>query len=196
MTGQEALAELVNGNQRFVNCESKHPHENPEWRQSLLSGQHPFAVIIGCSDSRVPVEIIFDQGLGDLFVIRVAGNVVNEDELGSVLYAVEHAGAPLVFVLGHECCGAITAAFATQKDRENEPAEIQRLLSCIDPAIKNIDPDLEFDEKVHQGAVENVKRMLNVLKKNSLMAKRIQEGALLIAGGVYELDSGAVRLLQ
>jgi carbonic anhydrase len=195
MTGQQALAKLLDGNQRFINFESKHPHENPEWRKTLLAGQHPFAVIIGCSDSRVPVEIIFDQGLGDLFVIRVAGNVVNEDELGSVLYAVEHAGAPLVFVLGHEDCGAITAAFATQMDREKEPAEIQRLLSCIDPAIKNIHPDLPLADKVHQGAVENVKRMIGVLKKNPLMAKRIDDGSLLIAGGVYELDSSAIRLL-
>ncbi len=195
MTVEDALQKLLDGNARFVAGESLHPHENPEWRKTLLAGQHPFAVVIGCSDSRVPVEIIFDQGFGDLFVIRVAGNIVNEDELGSVLYAVEHAGVPLVFVLGHEDCGAVTAAFSTQNDRKKEPDEIQRLLSFIDPAIAAVNENLPLAEKVHQGVIANVKLIIEMLRQNDTMKKHVQDGRLLITGGVYELDSGAVQLL-
>lgn len=195
MTGQEALQQLMDGNARFV-AKSEHPHEALEWRQTLLQGQHPFAVVIGCSDSRVPVELIFDQGFGDLFVIRVAGNIVNDDELGSILYGVEHAGAPLVFVLGHEDCGAVTAALLTQDNRGEEPVEIQRLLSCIDPAITDIESDLDLEDQVHLGAAKNVKRMVDLLKKNSILARRLKEGSLIIQGGIYELDSGLVKLVE
>jgi len=195
MTAEQALQQLIEGNRRFASAKSAHPHQVPEWRKSLTEGQFPFAVVVGCSDSRVPVEIIFDQGLGDLFVVRVAGNILGESELGSILYAVLHTGAPLVFILGHECCGAVTAAFVSPEDREKEPKEIRRVLEQVDPAIKDIDPNLAESDRVHLGVEANVRRIVGLLKNNATMAAKIKENKVSVVGGIYALDTGVVRLI-
>ena len=119
--GQEALQRLIEGNDRFAKGTSSHPHESSEWRSRLREEQLPFATIIGCSDSRVPIELLFDQGFGDLFIIRVAGNVVSTDEKGSIAYAVAHLHTPLILVLGHEGCGAVTAALLPDSVLAEEP---------------------------------------------------------------------------
>ena len=119
--GDEAMARLLAGNERFVSGKLNHPHTAADWRKRLIGGQNPFVTIIGCADSRVPPELLFDLGFGDLFVIRVAGNVIDTDVAGSVEYGVDHLATKLVVVMGHEGCGAVTAALQTMADLEKEP---------------------------------------------------------------------------
>ena len=113
VSGPEALARLKAGNQRFVASKLQHPRQDGKRRGELATSQHPFAIVLGCADSRTSPEVVFDQGLGDLFVLRVAGNVLNDETLGSIEYAVAHLGTPLILVLGHERCGAVKAAKET-----------------------------------------------------------------------------------
>ena len=132
LTADSVLAELKSGNGHHVAHRNQHPHESLERRRQLISGQHPHAEILSCSDSRVPPEIVFDQGLGDLFVVRVAGNVVTDTEIGSLEYGAEHLHIPVLVVLGHESCGAVTAAV------KGDPPEghIAALVDLIKPAVE------------------------------------------------------------
>jgi carbonic anhydrase len=132
LTADSVLAELKAGNEHHVRHQYQHPHETATRQRELTNGQHPHAQILGCSDSRVPPEIIFDQGLGDLFVVRVAGNVATDTELGSLEYGAEHLHIPLIVVLGHESCGAVTAAV---QGGEVE-GHITALLSLLKPAVE------------------------------------------------------------
>ena len=174
----------------------QHPQLNLEKRSQFTEDQFPFATILGCSDSRIPVEIIFDQGIGDLFVIRVAGNIVGEDQLGSLEFGVKNLNTPLILILGHENCGAITAALNPREDREKEWRGIQKLLTRIDPALRDIDPSLPLDQKIHVGVEANVKWSIKQLENIPEFEEEIRNGKLMIAGGVYELDTGQVRLIQ
>jgi carbonic anhydrase len=190
----EAIARLREGNQRFVRGKPKHDHTSREWRKGLVSGQNPFAVILGCADSRVPTELVFDQGLGDLFVIRNAGNVVMEDVMGSVEYAAIHLKTQLVVIMGHEGCGAVSAALKSREEREKEPPELQQVLRRIDPAIKHLDP--RDKDVVKKGVEANV---LWSVKKSILIQKQRnhpQVKSLAFVGAVYELTSGKVRFLD
>jgi carbonic anhydrase len=128
----KTLAKLMDGNRRYARHKEQHPDESLARRKELQSDQHPFAVVLSCSDSRVPPELIFDQGLGDLFVIRVAGNIASDDELGSIEYSVEHLHTKLVMVLGHEKCGAITAAV----EGSNEAGHLKSLVAAIQPSVE------------------------------------------------------------
>ncbi|MFN7291939.1 MAG: carbonic anhydrase, partial [Pirellula sp.] len=121
LSAEEALSSLKDGNKRFVSGNLRYPHTGKEWLKGLVKGQAPFATILGCSDSRVPPELLFDQGFGDLFVVRVAGNVVDVDVEGSIEYSVDHCGTRLVVVMGHQGCGAVTAALKSSGDLKNEP---------------------------------------------------------------------------
>jgi carbonic anhydrase len=141
-TAQQALQRLRDGNQRFVAGQVRHGHENRTWRAALVADQHPFAVILGCSDSRVPTELVFDQGFGDLFVIRVAGNVISTDVLGSIAYAVAHLHTRLLVVLGHEGCGAVTAALQAP-GADSEPKYVEALLQLIGPSLRDLPPQLQ-----------------------------------------------------
>lgn len=196
VTSSAALQRLVEGNQRFVAGKPKHLDQSATYRHGLASSQHPYATILGCSDSRVPVELLFDQGFGDLFVIRVAGNVAGTDELGSVEYAVHHLHTPLVVVLGHESCGAVTAALMTAEDQSHEAAAIQDLLKQIQPALEGLDPKLSQAERLHRGVEANVRQTVRSLQANADLMKP-HEGAMpTIVGAVYELETGKVRLLK
>ncbi len=157
--------------------------------RALAAGQHPFAVILGCADSRVPPEIIFDQGLGDLFVIRVAGNILDDAILGSIEYAVEELGTSLVLVLGHERCGAVAA---TVKHAE-VPGHISTLLSAIQPAVdraKNESGDL-LDNAVRA----NIRLVVEQLKSSMPVAEFVQDDRLNVVGAQYNLDHGAVEII-
>lgn len=191
----EALGRLVEGNQRFV-AGSPRQHENVARRKELVAEQHPFATVLGCSDSRVSTELVFDQGLGDLFVVRVAGNVVATNELGSVEYAAEHLHTPLVLVLGHERCGAVTAALEPEAVQKKEAKDIQDLLALIRPALNGIDLTLTPAERVHRGVESNVRWSVQQLQKAPELKEKIATGQLKIVGGVYELETGKVRLLN
>jgi carbonic anhydrase len=192
----DARARLQAGNQRFVSNHPNHPHSNASWRAGLAGSQHPFATILGCSDSRVPLEPLFDQGFGDLFVIRVAGNVVAVDELGSIEYAANHLGVRFVLVLGHEQCGAVTAALSSEADRSHETSDIQTLLGRIEPALEGMPAGLTPAEKIHRGVEANVRQSVRMLRESPALKAEVERGELAIVGAVYELDTGKVRWLQ
>ena len=165
--------------------------ESAARRQELVSGQHPFAVILGCSDSRVAPELLFDEGLGDLFVIRVAGNIVDDAVLGSVEYAIEHLGTKLIVVLGHEKCGAVTAAVAST----NASGHLSTLVSAIRPAVEATASSP--GDRIHNCIVENVRRVASQIRESEPVLKEAtqRDGVKVIAAD-YELDTGKVRLLD
>lgn len=189
-SGEEALQTLMAGNMRYVGTKLTHPNQSAERRAEVAQGQHPFAVILGCSDSRVPPELIFDQGLGDLFVIRVAGNSANDVVLGSIEYAAEHLGVRLVMVLGHERCGAVEAAV-----KAGEVAgHIASVVEAIVPAVERIKgrPGDPVDHAVRA----NVELVVTQLKSSApVLAALVQAGRLKIVGARYDLESGWVDLI-
>jgi len=190
VTADDALKELMDGNRRFMEEHQKHPHEDRQWRYSLAEGQHPFAVILTCSDSRVAPEIIFDQGLGDLFVIRVAGNVAREKVIGSIEYAVAHLGSKLVMVLGHENCGAVGASL----DIDNSEGQIGVIIQAIKPAVylaKQMEGDLLTN------SVKNNARMVGEQLKESqpILTRGIKEGGVKVVSAYYKISTGEVELL-
>ena len=135
---ERALARLLEGNHRFLSGRSEHDYQSATWREQLVATQKPFATILGCADSRIPPELIFDQGFGDLFVIRVAGNVLGDDVIGSLEYAVHHVKTPLIVVLGHEGYGAVTAAVQAMLRMHGEPHYIEALIGMIEPGLVDL----------------------------------------------------------
>ncbi|NCF26720.1 MAG: carbonic anhydrase [Gammaproteobacteria bacterium] len=198
ITALEALDELVEGNRRFASDgRSRDSLASQARRSELVEGQEPFAIILGCSDSRVPAEIIFDQGLGDLFVIRVAGNIVAPSQIGSVEFAAERFGTRLVVVLGHSVCGAV---LATLEELERPTAgRSPNLGSIVDRIRPSVEPLFETDlrhrpEALMQRAVRaNIRTATNNLRYGSqVLEQLIQRGELLVVGAEYSLDTGVV----
>lgn len=193
-TPDDALRKLIDGNSRFANDRHIHPNSDAARRLDLLDGQSPFATIITCSDSRVPPEIIFDCGIGDLFVVRVAGNIIDSSILlGSVLYATEHLSCPLVVVLGHESCGAVTAAIQPENKTSKEPAAIRKIISRI---RKNISRTLlksnEGQIDADDASKENMESVCEMLRKNSEIALRISGGSLIVTSAYYSFKTGKI----
>ena len=189
-SSDQALRDLVAGNKRYAAARSIYPHQTAARRTQVARGQHPFAVILGCSDSRVPPEIVFDQGLGDLFVIRVAGNIVDDTVLGSIEYAAEHLGVRLVMVLGHKRCGAVDAAVK----RGEAAGHISSLAEAIRPAVEKArgQPGDLLDNAVKA----NVERVVGQLQLSEpILVKLVKEGRLNIVGAYYDLESGVVDLI-
>ncbi len=189
MNINRALERLIAGNQRYVTGQLIHHHQSGIRMRAIAAAQHPFAIILGCADSRVPPEIIFDQGLGDLFVIRVAGNILDDAILGSIEYAVEELGTSLVLVLGHERCGAVAA---TIKHGE-VLGHISTLLNSIQPAVdraKNEPGDL-LDNAIRA----NVKLVIEQLKSSMPVAELVQHDKLTVVGAQYHLDCGTVKMI-
>lgn len=187
MNGEASIEKLTEGNGRYVSGNTIHPNQDDGRRGEVAGGQNPFAVIVGCADSRVPPEILFDQGLGDLFVIRIAGNIVDDIGIGSIEYAVEHLGTPLVVVLGHERCGAVGAAV---KGGEI-PGHIKAIVDQIQPAV---DKAKALDGDVTENAIKfNVEAVVEKLKASTpIISHLIEEGHLTIVGARYDLDDGKV----
>jgi len=192
----QALKRLQEGNARFVAGKLKHPHETPGWRHALEKEQHPFAVVLGCSDSRVPPELVFDQGIGDLFVIRVAGNVVDTDVTASVEYAVDHLNTHLIVVLGHSHCGAVTATLDHLTNADGEPAEVVALLHRIEPAIIGIPQNLTRDKRIDRAVKNNVKIAVRRLSRVPDLRRSIKAGKVKIVGAVYDMHTGKVAILK
>ena len=192
---REAVERLLGGNKRFVSGKLLHPHISQQWRERLTAGQQPFATILGCSDSRVPPEMLFDQGFGDLFVIRVAGNVVDPVVTGSVEYGVEHLKTQVVIVMGHEGCGAVTAAMHSKEQREREPNEIQSLISKIRPALQKVPPAEEIKNRLAAAVESNVRWSVSQLKLVPDLAEAVRKERTVIMGCVYDLETGRVRTL-
>jgi carbonic anhydrase len=192
-----ALDSLIAGNRRFAEGKTLHAHQSSEWRRHLVGSQKPIATILGCSDSRVPPELVFDQGLGDLFVIRVAGNVVAPDVFGSLAYALEHLRTPLIVVLGHQNCGAVTATVeAMANPNIREVSAIRGLLSLIEPGLKGLNMRLPLENRIAAAVEANVRWSLRQLANHPAGKKLVAEKRCLLTGGVYELSTGLVRLLN
>lgn len=194
---REALARLREGNRRFVTGVPSAHHLDIEARRGrLVEGQEPFAVVLGCSDSRVPVEIVFDQGLGDLFVIRVAGNVVAPSQVGSVEFAADRFGARLVVVLGHTGCGAVLATLEDLRQPASHPRGLRSIVERIRPAVEGLvaTEAASAPDAILRRAVEaNVRTSVDRLRHGSqVLESLIATEGLLVVGAVYSLASGAV----
>lgn len=197
----EALRRLVAGNRRFVAGEGRAGAlTGPDRRSEVVEDQRPFAIVLGCSDSRVPAEIVFDQGLGDLFVIRVAGNVVASSQIGSVEFAAEWFGTRLVVVLGHSRCGAVVATIEELLQRSRHPS--RNLRSIVDRVRPSVQPLVEaqpddVDALVRRGVRANVRASCNQLRHGSdVLEKLIQQDELLIVGAEYSLETGVVDFFE
>ncbi|MFF8972528.1 carbonic anhydrase [Streptomyces sp. NPDC014995] len=188
-TAAEALKELAAGNRRWRTFRERHPDETPAVRQSLTKGQHPFAVVLGCIDSRVPPELVFDQGLGDLMTVRTAGEVLDEAVLGSIAYGVLELGIPLVVVLGHQSCGAVKAAVQADLSGEPLPAHIQYLADQIAPTI---DRTQDGDARIDATIDANIRAVRSRLAGEPDLAERIATGKLAVVGARYELTNQLV----
>lgn len=185
----EALEKLKAGNARYAAGRMSHPDETPARRAELAEGQRPFAVIVGCSDSRVPPEIVFDQGLGDLFVVRSAGNVMDTILTGSVEYAVEHLGVKLVVVLGHEKCGAVTAAVHSVRE-----AHITSIVKAIHPAV--VQTRKQPGDAVHNCVVANARHVAEQLRhSHPLLAHKVEKDGVKVVAADYDVATGAVEFL-
>ncbi len=198
MSADDALREIMDGNARFVKGELRHPRARPEDFKAVAAGQKPLAAVIGCADSRVPPEILFDMGIGDLFVIRVAGNVVNSAGAvikASVEFAVEQVGVPLIVVLGHSQCAAVRAAVQYHRDRHSLPGSITSLVRMIEPAVIKVEhaPGDILENAVHAN-VQLGMEQLRALKP--IVAEHVRTGQVKIAGAVYDLQSGRASLVS
>jgi carbonic anhydrase len=197
-TADEALQKLMEGNQRYVTCQMTGQKLcDAATRQALVKGQSPYAIILCCSDSRVPPEIIFDKGLGEIFVVRVAGNIPDPIVLGSIEYAAEHFGSPLIMVLGHERCGAVTA---TVEAKGKPEGNIGAIIRTIAPAANQARKEAKGEDSAEliETAIDiNIKLVCGSLVKQSKIIKNLVDaGKLKIVGAKYSLDDGKVRLFD
>ncbi len=189
----QALSQLKEGNGRYATGAVKHPNQTPERRKETATrGQKPFATILSCSDSRVPVEILFDSGIGDLFIVRVAGNVADVDEIGSIEYGVDHLGTPVLLVLGHTRCGAVTAVARMAQVHGCIP----ELIANCEPAVaraKAAHPQMSIDGMIEEAIKENAWQSIeDVFVRSEAVRKRVREGNLKVVAAIYDIESGAV----
>jgi len=188
MTKQEVISKLKEGNQRFVNDILKSANQDSTRRKTQINGQDPFAIVLSCADSRIVPELAFDTGIGELFVLRVAGNVANTSTIASIEYAVAHLGTPVIVVLGHQSCGAVTAAVKGGNNGHN----LNHLLAHITPAICG---------SAENAAVDDVARLnakltaIDLTSRSSIIADAVKSGKLDILPAYYHLDSGMVEFL-
>jgi carbonic anhydrase len=194
LSAQEALTRLRDGNRRFVNNQST---SNQEHRASLVAGQEPFAIVLGCSDSRVPAELIFDQGFGDLFVIRVAGNIVAPSQIGSVEFAAARFATRLVVVMGHSQCGAITATLEELSGRaETSSRNLRSIVTRVRPSVEAVlsgQPAADLSILMPAAIRANVRASANHLRHGSeLLERLIEQEGLVVVGAEYSLETGMV----
>ena len=187
LTPDEVLDLLMQGNERFVAGKVAPPQRNLARLQEVLAGQAPVAVFLGCADSRVPVEIVFDQGVGDLFVARVAGNIATPEIIGSLEFGTAVLGAKVLFVLGHTSCGAVAASLSGKE----VPGQISTLFQHLRPAVRAANGDAAIAVR------ENVRHQANLVAESSpVIARLVREGKLRVAGGVYDLATGRVNPVE
>ena len=195
-TPEEAIRALKTGNARFFGGQAQRPEASAAERRAQILGQTPFGVVLSCSDSRVPTEIVFDQGLGDLFITRVAGNVVDRTTLGSIEYAVGHLKTHVVVIMGHEGCGAVKAALLPPEDRARETENIQFLLDQIVPSVEKLPAIRDEKAKMREAVIANVRVQVQNLKKVKFMQDAIRSKKIGVIGAFYEITSGAVDFLE
>jgi carbonic anhydrase len=194
-SADEALARLMDGNRRFLRGEARTDVFRRETLADLAKDQRPYATILGCSDSRVAPEWIFDTGLGELFVVRVAGNILSPEIAGSLQYAGSYLETPLFVVLGHEGCGAISAALATKHEAEQFRSRVQLLLASIVPGLPDLDAQLSPEEQLSRAVEGNVRWTVRQILDSPEGQARVAEGRMKIVGAVYEIETGSVRFL-
>jgi len=192
----DALQRLKAGNARFVAGTARFPTMQKEILAELAKGQHPYATILSCSDSRVPPELIFDAGLGELFIIRVAGNVFSPEIGGSLQYAGRHLHTALFVVLGHTNCGAVTAAIETRLRGTRQHSQIQLLVESILPALEDIDPQLTPEAMLAQAVQANVRWTMRQILETPEGRERQIAGRVKLVGAIYEIETGLVRFLE
>lgn len=198
---QEALEKLIEGNKRFASNQSIHPNRCDETKNALLKQQKPFVAVLSCSDSRVPIEIIFDAGLGDIFAVRTAGHVLSKEVMGSLEYAIKSLGVKLVMILGHENCGAIKTAVETyQNENYDELSEnLQSIMNHIYPAIEKVNCEgIDYDGDFLNSAVKsNINYQLEDLtKKDAYITEKVRTGEIALIGAIYSLTTGKVEILN
>jgi carbonic anhydrase len=195
ISADEALSRLIAGNQRFIRGEALRSAFSRETLAELVKAQRPYATILGCSDSRVPPEWVFDAGLGELFVVRVAGNILSPEIAGSLQYAGSYLQTPLFVVLGHEGCGAVGAALAALLTGEQFRSRVQLLVESIVPGLPNFDSTLSPREKVSLAVEANVRWTVRQILESPEGQARLAEGRMKIVGAIYEIETGRVRFL-
>ena len=201
LSAQEALQRLKEGNRRFVSGElSLHESSHSTRRAELIDSQEPFAVILGCSDSRVPAEIVFDVGLGELFVIRVAGNIAASTQMASIEFAVERFKTPLVVVLGHSGCGAVGATIAHLADPNPAGPDLESIVGRIRPAIEHLLPataKTDLQDLTQQAVRANVEAVVDHIRVGSdQLRKLVEDEAVMIVGATYSLETGHVEFFR
>lgn len=192
LSAEDAIKKLVEGNERFVELHLKHPDSNKKRRHEMLKGQHPFVVILSCSDSRVPPELIFDQGLGDIFEIRNAGNVLDEHVIGSIEYAVMHCGVKLIVIMGHQDCGAIAATLSGK----SETKYIKSLEDSIQPAVEDCKKQglkVNSDNVVKAHVMQDINELMT---QDTDLVKYMKENNVQLVPAYYHLDTGKVDFLN
>lgn len=192
-SADEALQRLLEGNRRYSTNQATNLNQTPLRRIEVAQAQHPFAIIFGCVDSRVPPEIIFDRGLGDLFVIRTAGQVIDRAALGSIEFGVVELNIPLIMVLGHERCGAVKGTIESLEQHAPAPGQIELLVESIRPAVEKAKS--QPGELLENAVRANIELTVSQLKGSPMLAEAIQKGQLKVVGARYDLDTGSVALI-
>ena len=195
-SADEALERLKAGNNRFMSGVTRFPTVQNAILANLTKGQHPYATILSCSDSRVPPELIFDAGLGELFIIRVAGNVMSPEIAGSLQFAGHQLHTPIFVVLGHTHCGAVGAALETRLHGKRQFSRIQLLVDSILPGLPDFDPGLADEARLTQAVEANVRWTMRQILQTPEARERQVEGKVKLVGGVYEIETGRVRFLE
>jgi carbonic anhydrase len=196
LTADEALARLAEGNARFLRGEARFPTVQKEILAGLARGQEPYATILGCSDSRVPPELVFDAGFGELFIVRLAGNVLSPEVAGTLQYAGVHLKTPLFVVLGHEGCGAVEAALDARLHGVRQRERIEALLANIQPGLDGLDLALPPDALMRAAVEANVRWAVRQIRESPEGRARQAEGVMRLVGAVYEIATGRVRFLD
>lgn len=191
---QQAWERLLEGNERFVANTSSHPRQDAARRAELVSGQHPFAAILGCGDSRLAAEIIFDLGLGDAFVVRTAGQVLDDAVLGSLEYSASELEIPLIMVLGHDSCGAVTATRNSLISGTMPPGFIRNLVEGILPSV--ISPDLPDDATINEMVIEHTRQTAaRIAEQSAIIREAVEGGTVAVIGVFYHLADGKAELV-
>ena len=197
ITAPEALTLIKSGNARFVSGQSIHPRLTPaRMLETMQLGQKPFATVLASSDSRVPVEVVMDQGIGDLFIVRVAGNVVDVDEAGSIELGVGHLNTPLLVVMGNTRCEAVAAVVQEKELGGNITPLIENIVPAVERARLRY-PSVEDDELIQWAVQENIGQSItDILDKSAMVAKKVEDGELMLVGALYEIHSGQIRWMS
>ena len=192
---EESWRKLAAGNERFVSGRQRHPHESLRWREKLVDGQHPFAAVLGCGDSRVPPELVFDEGLGDLFTVRAAGEVLDSAVVGSIEYAVEHLHVPLVVILGHESCGAVKAAIDLVNGTGHFTGDVSLIVRAIEPAVRATPANPDKAKFLAACVAEQTRRSATLLTERSTIVRDAIARGVKVVPASYELRTGRVTRL-